>query len=404
MRLSAGFLVVIALIAPWFGCSAVSSKPTFDSAVVENSPSNLTLGFDLRDDNAPKAGLMIRPEAATGNSVNETRLVMLPFETYPAFHQAGLLSMWGSSERCCTVFAYLAAKGTAGSYLIPLSPIIDPPSEDPTALPGQLYLLKHGLERKFIYKYKLGDANLDEDTRKFLSSVPTPGTIAIATPRDAEWKEIAPGTTESPSHTGENSVARFFPGVTTAGVDKLQLRYALPLSANAQLGLKVSVQLIVAVSPPLVILYFLRQSAPRNKKLRRITIMSALFVESCALLYIGWLAYSARTVDTMEAGLSAGVCFVGTVLSVATAYLSNRPHITIVLPSAATVGTTVTIVGSNFGASQGTGAVTFNGVSATPKTWSDDTIVTDVPSGASTGKVVVTIEGVPSNGVPFTVA
>ena len=63
----------------------------------------------------------------------------------------------------------------------------------------------------------------------------------------------------------------------------------------------------------------------------------------------------------------------------------------------------MTITGTNFGATQGTSTVTFNGTAATPTSWSATSIVVPVPTGATTGNVVVTVGGVASNGVSFTV-
>ena len=53
------------------------------------------------------------------------------------------------------------------------------------------------------------------------------------------------------------------------------------------------------------------------------------------------------------------------------------------------VGSTVTITGSGFGASQGAGSVTFNGTAATVTSWSATSIVVVVPVGATTGNLVV---------------
>jgi YD repeat-containing protein len=79
------------------------------------------------------------------------------------------------------------------------------------------------------------------------------------------------------------------------------------------------------------------------------------------------------------------------------------PALTAVTPPAAHVNDPVTIVGTNFGAVQGTSTITFNGVTATPTSWSDTQIVTAVPSAATTGNVIVTVASQPSNGKPFTV-
>jgi hypothetical protein len=77
--------------------------------------------------------------------------------------------------------------------------------------------------------------------------------------------------------------------------------------------------------------------------------------------------------------------------------------ITSLSPATGPVGTTVTITGKGFGATQGT--VTFNGTAATASSWSDTKITTTVPTGATTGNVVVKnkVTAAASNGVTFTV-
>src|SRR5204862_7497990 len=80
------------------------------------------------------------------------------------------------------------------------------------------------------------------------------------------------------------------------------------------------------------------------------------------------------------------------------------PSLTSLTPPSGAVGTAVTIAGTNFGATQDTSTVTFNGTAATPTSWSATSLVAPVPPGATTGNVVVTVGGQASNGVSFTVA
>jgi YD repeat-containing protein len=79
------------------------------------------------------------------------------------------------------------------------------------------------------------------------------------------------------------------------------------------------------------------------------------------------------------------------------------PSISSLSPQAGPIGTGVTINGSTFGATQGTSTVTFNGVAATPTNWTNTSIVAPVPAGATTGPVIVTVGGIASNGVTFSV-
>jgi len=57
------------------------------------------------------------------------------------------------------------------------------------------------------------------------------------------------------------------------------------------------------------------------------------------------------------------------------------PHITQLSPGSGSGGQMVTIAGTNFGGSQGTSTVTFNGMRATPSTWSGTSIAAPVPAG-----------------------
>jgi RHS repeat-associated protein len=79
------------------------------------------------------------------------------------------------------------------------------------------------------------------------------------------------------------------------------------------------------------------------------------------------------------------------------------PTITSLSVTSGAVGASVTITGTNFGSTQGTSTVTFNGTTATVTTWTTTSIVTTVPTGATTGNVVVTVSRKASNGESFTV-
>ena len=86
-----------------------------------------------------------------------------------------------------------------------------------------------------------------------------------------------------------------------------------------------------------------------------------------------------------------------------TANVPVTPALTAISPTSGSVGTSVTLAGSNFGSSQGTSTVSFNGTTATPTSWGASSVVVPVPAGATTGSVVVTVGGLASNGMSFTV-
>jgi len=79
------------------------------------------------------------------------------------------------------------------------------------------------------------------------------------------------------------------------------------------------------------------------------------------------------------------------------------PNIASLSATSGPVGTAVTISGTNFGPAQGASTVAFNGTIATPTSWSAGSVVVSVPAVATTGNVVITVNGVPSNAVSFAV-
>jgi hypothetical protein len=83
---------------------------------------------------------------------------------------------------------------------------------------------------------------------------------------------------------------------------------------------------------------------------------------------------------------------------------SSGPTIGSLAPTSGVVGATVTISGTNFGSTQGTSAVSFNGALAVPSSWSSTSIVAPVPGAATTGNVTVTVAGQPSNAASFIVS
>jgi RHS repeat-associated protein len=73
------------------------------------------------------------------------------------------------------------------------------------------------------------------------------------------------------------------------------------------------------------------------------------------------------------------------------------PQITSISPATGPANTQVTINGSGFQATQGSSTVQFNGQTPSVSSWNDSTIVAAVPSGTTTGPVVVTVNAVASN-------
>lgn len=111
-----------------------------------------------------------------------------------------------------------------------------------------------------------------------------------------------------------------------------------------------------------------------------------------------WTAPSTVGSYLVSVLVSNGVSTVTGYASILISAAPTGPIITSVSPSEARAGDTVLITGAGFGATRGTSTVSIGGVTATSITsWSEYQIRAVVPSGASTGSVIITVGGVPSS-------
>lgn len=69
------------------------------------------------------------------------------------------------------------------------------------------------------------------------------------------------------------------------------------------------------------------------------------------------------------------------------------PNITFVSPNSGLIGSSVQLIGYQFGAVQGSSTVTFNGISASVISWSDKLITCTIPN-TNSGPIIVTVGGI----------
>ena len=131
---------------------------------------------------------------------------------------------------------------------------------------------------------------------------------------------------------------------------------------------------------------------------------STIAFNGVAATPIQWASGSIMTHVPTGATTGSVIVTVGGVASNGVTFtVITTPYIASINPASGGVGSSVSIYGSNFGSSQGSSTVAFNGVAATVSGWSNIQINADVPTGATTGNIVVTVGGVASNSISFTV-
>ncbi|MFZ0814252.1 MAG: IPT/TIG domain-containing protein, partial [Candidatus Sulfotelmatobacter sp.] len=121
-------------------------------------------------------------------------------------------------------------------------------------------------------------------------------------------------------------------------------------------------------------------------------------------LIVSWS--NTQIVAIVSAGSTSGVAQIQqNGLSSNTLQFTVNPATTItnVFPTNGLPGTQVTISGSGFGATQGSGNVWLGTTPAIVNNWSDGQIIATVGAGAATGNALVLQNGTLSNAVPFTI-
>jgi RHS repeat-associated protein len=87
----------------------------------------------------------------------------------------------------------------------------------------------------------------------------------------------------------------------------------------------------------------------------------------------------------------------------ASTLLWSRCCITSLSPTSGVVGSEVAITGTGFGTTQGSSTISLNGTTAPVASWSDTSIIANVPTGVSSGPFTVTVNGHAVNSPSFTV-
>jgi RHS repeat-associated protein len=116
-----------------------------------------------------------------------------------------------------------------------------------------------------------------------------------------------------------------------------------------------------------------------------------------------WTNSQIIAVVPVTAAAGPAVITLGGVNSNALLFNVPPPHVGNFLPSGGVSGTQITINGTGFQPMQRNSTLAFNGITATVSSWSDTQIVATVPASATTGPLVVTVNGAPSTGVSFEV-
>jgi YD repeat-containing protein len=139
--------------------------------------------------------------------------------------------------------------------------------------------------------------------------------------------------------------------------------------------------------------FFGNQGNGDQVKFNGVTASIASWSDTSITAIVPASATSGPVTVTARNVTSSGVSFI----------VGAQPAITSIFPTVGPVGSSVTVTGSGFGASQSNSTLSFNGTLSAITSWSDTSIVAVVQAGTASGPVSVVVAGVTTQGPAFSI-
>jgi hypothetical protein len=254
-------------------CAGKTEEPSaFDSKLFSNNKFNVTLGFDLRNDNSPIAGLVINARGTTSaRPILET--IALPFESSSVENNQPLFSTSGSFNQS-TLINYYLFPTTYGQFYIGIVPEFEPPPKlytVPDDVQYSVALVRMGLVRIFVYKYPEVDSNRpDWLLNEGVLANTQIDAIGVVYPKDAQGAPIRDTTvTAIPGPLAyKNGNARFYPAnsVAAGNVRAIEIEYRVPADQTSELIQEYGLKLF-GILLPLGMIFYRRLSKRKGNML-----------------------------------------------------------------------------------------------------------------------------------------
>lgn len=255
------------------GCSKQAFPSTFNAAPFKDSPSSVSLCFDLRDDNHPVAGLVLKV-APTDPAQSHT--VALPFDSKNPVMNREIFSTWGSYDGT-TLITYYSHPSSIGIYDLGFVPGFGPTpvdqwSEDPRELSeSSIFFVKSSsFTRHFVFRFPEGNP----ERNRWLQNVSvvantTVDSIGVVLPPNIDAKAIRKtNRTSVPDPIAEIGIAKFYPATQNAakGVDAIHVKYELPPTQNQKAIIEEITRTVILFIAPAFQFIVRNFRKPENRK------------------------------------------------------------------------------------------------------------------------------------------
>jgi len=273
-------------VAQFFSCCLLASRclaaePSAPAYLFASSNYFTVLGFNLKDQHAPVAVILVNRGVGAGNA---TVNMAVPFKIAQSSQNEEALFRIGAFDQW-TLVTYnddLSEHWPQQVSLFAVPEIMPDPPPPNTDLRGSFYFYNVGQVWRFLYRYpdKSRPTGLPDDF--FRLALRPFDAIAIAIPDNAKRLEVREKTA-IPEHVFENHYARFYPAAPASASEPfLEIEYELPLNTWQSLVTEYGVEFVLVLAPLLGLA--LVPAKTRRRRLRTIVIVTASIIELCLLI------------------------------------------------------------------------------------------------------------------------
>ncbi|EJC6860267.1 hypothetical protein P3438_22390 [Vibrio parahaemolyticus] len=259
-------LVIISLLL-LSACDSESLDTSFNEKKFNNSKFDYFLAFDLASDSKPKAALIIKNSLPEGHYTANLNIKSIKTKL-----NESLFSVVGEYENHLLVdfdISKSAPKMSAISFIPVLKDVNDSVLKD-YGYKDNVYLLKRGLERTFVYNYNIA---LNDDllnAKRSLQKI-EPQSISVYLPEGARGIEIGRSRkTSSPEPIYIKDELYFYPySAPSTGEDVLEIKYILKETPMQEIVVDGLIKLILVLIPSGLALLLIQSGDILNPSLRK---------------------------------------------------------------------------------------------------------------------------------------
>ena len=309
--------VVVLCLLFIFSCNSFKNEQHFDPRQFVLPNLDIVLGFDLRNDNFPQAALVSNTHMQSKPS--EKRF-LLPFEVSNIINNPKVLSS-SASYLTFSYFTFFYPSSQLGINEIRFIPKFSPIYNDGENISSKksfLFLIRDGLERRFIFRYSKNSIKaLGIDTITYFDDF---SAIAVALPNGSKGLEISEGKTAIPSRFAQNEDVSFYP---TNPIDSLRISYLIPATKEQLLISEYLIKLLGVLIVPLISIMFMPSNQVANRKLRKRFLILVGSIQIIIITIIIVIGLKNESSLQLKWWFDFGTILIGTIISAVVVYVKR---------------------------------------------------------------------------------